>query len=161
VLGTGAGEIVERFEPLEQHAVLVLPLPHALSTADVYRAADQLGLSRSSEDLGPRYDELVAALNPGARPLERLLVNDLEPAALSLHPDIHAAITATREAGADRSLVCGSGPTVVGLFWGREDDGAAARARAEAAAEALVGRYPRVFVAVPVDPAFGAARRVA
>jgi 4-diphosphocytidyl-2-C-methyl-D-erythritol kinase len=160
-LGTGAGEVVEPFEPLEPHAVLVLPQPHALSTADVYRAADRLGLSRRSDDLGSRYDELVAALNPGARLLEQLLVNDLEPAALSLLPDIDAAITATREAGADRSLVCGSGPTVVGLFWGRAGDGAAARARAEAAAEALVGRYPAVFTAVPVEAAFGAARQVA
>ena len=44
------------------------------------------------------------------------LVNDLEPAALSLRPEISGALEALREAGAARALVTGSGPTAFGLF---------------------------------------------
>jgi len=44
------------------------------------------------------------------------LVNDLEPAARSLRPDIGAALDALREAGAPLALLTGSGPTAFGLF---------------------------------------------
>jgi 4-diphosphocytidyl-2C-methyl-D-erythritol kinase len=65
----------------------------------------------------------------GASPLSypELLVNDLEPAALSLRPDIGKALDALREAGAPVTILSGSGPTAVGLF----PDLAAAKAAAE------------------------------
>src|SRR5207248_2524911 len=43
-LGTGAGEIVEPLSRPDPHAFVIVPLPFALSTADVYREADRLGL---------------------------------------------------------------------------------------------------------------------
>ena len=46
-LGTGAGEIVERFEPLAEHAFVVLPSEFSLSTPEVFQEADRLGLQRS------------------------------------------------------------------------------------------------------------------
>ncbi|MGI8902993.1 MAG: 4-(cytidine 5'-diphospho)-2-C-methyl-D-erythritol kinase [Solirubrobacteraceae bacterium] len=159
-LGTGAGEIVAPLAPLAAHAWLILPDPHPLSTADVYREADRLGLPRGARELSRRHQELVSALKAGRR--ERgvqlapaLLVNDLEPAARSLCPQIDAALAAVLGAGAERALVCGSGPTVAGLFWG--EDG---RERAAAGAAALAGQFPRARAAVPVGPAFGAPVRV-
>ena len=50
-LGTGAGEQIEPLATLESYGVLVLPQPFALSTPDVYREADRLGLGRTAEEL--------------------------------------------------------------------------------------------------------------
>ncbi len=79
-LGTGAGEIVEHFEPLAEHAFVVLPSSEfELSTPDVFREADRLGLQRSDAELDGLYEELVAALwRPMRSCLTQLLVNDLE-----------------------------------------------------------------------------------
>ncbi len=72
-----------------------------------------------------------------ARSRRELIVNDLEPAALSLAPRLGETLGAVVRAGADDAIVCGSGPTVIGLFWGA--DGPRARERRVAAAR----RSPR------------------
>jgi 4-diphosphocytidyl-2-C-methyl-D-erythritol kinase len=145
-VGTGAGERLERREPLAPHAFLVVPQPFGLSTAEVYREADRLGLPRDPAVLAERLSDLRA----GARPP---FVNDLEPAALSLAPEIGDALDAVRAAGAAEALVSGSGPTVVGVYWGPEAEG-----RAADAAGALVDRYPGARSAIPVSEEFGAPR---
>lgn len=151
VLGTGAGEVVEPCPPLHPHALLLVPLPYALSTPAVYREADRLGLPRPKPDLDAALARLHGALRPGGRLPQDLLVNQLEPAAISLCPEVAGALEAARETGADDALVCGSGPTVAGVFWG--EDG---RARAETAAAALSGSFPGAVAAEPVQPEFGA-----
>lgn len=146
-IGTGAGELVERFQPLVEHAFLVVPLPAALSTPKVFAQADRLSPGRGGEELDSFYRELVDALSEGRRPPDRLLVNDLEPAAVSLCPPCADALAALRAAGAEHALVSGSGPTVVGVWWG---EGAAARAWAARAK--LRVHWPGGTVAAPVDP---------
>jgi 4-diphosphocytidyl-2-C-methyl-D-erythritol kinase len=141
-LGTGAGELIEPFPPLEPHAFVVVPQPVPLSTADVYREADRLRLPRPSLD-GLR-ERLLARSDGKLQP--ELLVNDLEPAALSLCPDVASALEALREAGVDHALVCGSGPTVAGLCWGADASG-----RAQAIARELARRFPGAVHAVPVS----------
>lgn len=177
VLIGGAGEDVQPLSPLVQHGVLVLPSPHMLSTPDVFREADRLGLPRDAEELAERRARLLAALAPvaagsatppapgppapaGADPRAPvlpadLLVNDLEPAARSLCPSIDEALAAARAAGADHALVSGSGPTVVGIFHGPDGPQAA-----EAAARELRERFPGATGARPVDAAFAAIRGV-
>jgi 4-diphosphocytidyl-2-C-methyl-D-erythritol kinase len=105
-----------------------------LSTADVYAACDRLRASgESGGDGGPGRagkigpagetgpakvpapaldNALMAALRAGdpAR-LGPLLSNDLQPAAISLRPELRRALTAGRELGALGAMVCGSGPT--------------------------------------------------
>lgn len=128
-LATGAGEKVEQLPPPPRYGVLVLPLPYAISTADVYREADRLGLPRGPADLAARLDEVRAGLGSGPFGLAtELLVNDLEPAALRLCPPIAGALRRVRDLGADRAVVSGSGPTVLGLFG---DLAAAAQAAGE------------------------------
>src|SRR5829696_4505435 len=51
VLMTGAGEHVDRLTAPGPLGVLVLPVDAALSTPDVYREADRLGLTRSHAEL--------------------------------------------------------------------------------------------------------------
>jgi 4-diphosphocytidyl-2-C-methyl-D-erythritol kinase len=114
----GAGERVEPLPEPAEHAAVLLPGGGGLSTAAVFAEADRLGLGRSPEEL----DELAARLREvagaGASPLSYpdLLVNDLEPAALSLRPDIGEALEALGAAGAPQAILSGSGPTAVGLF---------------------------------------------
>jgi 4-diphosphocytidyl-2-C-methyl-D-erythritol kinase len=148
-IGTGAGERVERRPPLARHAYVVLPSAHALSTAEVYREADRLGLARPAAWLRDRHERLLAALGGGgARLPSELIVNELQPAALSLHPPIAAALDAAVEAGAAHAIVSGSGPTVVGIWWGEES-----HARAVAAAAGLARDFPGAVAAEPVTAA--------
>jgi 4-diphosphocytidyl-2-C-methyl-D-erythritol kinase len=133
VLGTGAGDAIEQRERLDEHAFVIVPSSHRLATADVYAEADRLGLPRSSEDLARAASELP-------------IVNDLEPAAVSLCPSIADTLAMVRGTGAEHALVTGSGPTVFGLFRGPD-----ALARAEAAARDI----PAAKSAVGVGADFG------
>lgn len=124
----GAGERVEPLPAPAPHAVVLLPAGGGLSTAEVFAEADRQGLGRSEAELEELAGRLRAAAGAGASPLEyaELLVNDLEPAARALRPEIGAALDALRAAGAAHAVLSGSGPTAVGVF--------PAMARAESAA---------------------------
>jgi 4-diphosphocytidyl-2-C-methyl-D-erythritol kinase len=150
-LGTGAGDVIEPTGRLDSYGVLVLPQPFALSTADVYREADRLGVGRPADDLTrlrARVREVVGGRHRVLPP--ELAVNDLQAASLSLAPSLQAVLDAALEAGADRAMVCGSGPTVIGIFLGER---AGQRARAAAADERLRARFPGVVGASPVHSA--------
>jgi 4-diphosphocytidyl-2-C-methyl-D-erythritol kinase len=114
----GAGERLERLPQPAAHAVVLLPGGGGLSTADVFAEADRLGLGRGDDELEQLAQRLREVAGAGASPLAypELLVNDLEPAARSLRPEIAAALNALREAGALQALLTGSGPTAFGLF---------------------------------------------
>ena len=108
-------------EPLPapaEHAALLLPSGGGLSTAANFATADRLGLGRAPEELEEIAPRLRAAAGAGASPLAYvdLLVNDLEPAAVSLRPDIGDALDALRATGAPAVFLSGSGPTAVALF---------------------------------------------
>jgi 4-diphosphocytidyl-2-C-methyl-D-erythritol kinase len=150
VLGEGAGELVTAYPPLPAHTFVFVPQLEPLATADVYREADRLGLRRASDELAARRGELAEALAAGGTLPPDLLVNDLEPAALSLRPQIAQALDYVRDAGAERAFVCGSGPTVAGLYWGRD-----AVERARAVLGALAERLPLTSAASPVSAEFG------
>ncbi|HVC85607.1 MAG TPA: hypothetical protein VNC12_10180 [Solirubrobacteraceae bacterium] len=134
VLVRGGGESVEPLPDPAAFGVLVLPSRAMLATAAVYREADRLGL--------PRSEHRLAALDP----LAGVGVNDLEAASRSLEPSIATALEHARAVGAREALVCGSGPTVIGLF---DDPLEASRAAATLVAggvEACAARpYPRAF----------------
>ena len=102
-----------------------------LSTPEVYAACDRLRAARAAagrrdpagggisqagnpgEDYQPRLStELMAALRSGdPSAVGPLLSNDLQPAAVSLRPDLRRALNAGREHGALGAIVSGSGPT--------------------------------------------------
>lgn len=152
-LGTGAGEVVEPVAPLAPLAFVIVALDRPLSTAAVYRQADLMGLGRSERELERRERALRAALAPGldgaCRPLaDELLVNDLQPAALALCPAIAGALAALGDAGARRALVCGSGATCVGIWWGSDAAGSARRAAAALRRSGFAGAQWHTPVAV-------------
>jgi 4-diphosphocytidyl-2-C-methyl-D-erythritol kinase len=149
VLATGAGERLHVLPEPAPFGILVVRSEHGLATGDVFREADRLGLPRSGAALEARGADLAAALAAGAPlPPGDLLLNDLEPAAVSLLPELQWTLDDVRGTGAEHALVCGSGPTVVGLFASVE--------RARSAAVALSGRRP---LPVAVEPWYPSAVR--
>ncbi len=149
-LGTGAGERVQPHQPLAPHAFVVVRQRYRLATRRVYAEADRLELAHDRAGLQEKLDQLRTALSPRARLPSGLVVNELEPAALSLLPQIGDSLAAVRDAGADHALVSGSGPTVFGLFWGEDAMRRAARSQA-----GLRDHFPDTTTATPVDSAFG------
>jgi 4-diphosphocytidyl-2-C-methyl-D-erythritol kinase len=132
----GAGESVARLPDPSPHAVVLLPGGGGLSTAAVFAEADRLGLGRSEAELDALADQMRNAAGDGASPLDyaELLANDLEPAALSLRPDISDALDALRKSGSPLTFMSGSGPTAVGVFpdLGAAEQAAAALDRSDA-----------------------------
>jgi 4-diphosphocytidyl-2-C-methyl-D-erythritol kinase len=138
VLATGAGEVVERIPGVARYGVLVVPGAGELSTPDVYREADRLGLPRKAKGLAAALDAVRSGLPDLS---DELCVNELQPAAVSLMPALEDTLARVREAGADVAMVSGSGPTVLGLFHDRT--------KAKTARDA---HFPGCKVAKPVGP---------
>lgn len=149
-LMAGVGERVEPLAEGPAYGMVVVPSPHALATGDVYSRFDALSLGRSPEELAELERAVRDATAAGGALPDELAVNDLEPAARALCPWIDGALEDVRAAGAQRSMVSGSGPTVVGLF----DDPDAARA----ASGRLRAAHPGTVAAEPVGPDFAAVR---
>lgn len=109
---TGRGEIVEDVEPplpLGTPMLLVKP-PAGLATPAVFKALDLA--SRSTAD--PL--ELSAGLRKLRKGSTELCVNDLEPPAFSIMPELkEVKERLAKEEGVDASFMTGSGSTVVAL----------------------------------------------
>jgi len=150
-LVAGAGERVERLPDPGEPGFVLIPGDGGLATAEVYAAADGLGIGRPIRELDEIEGRLRAAASGGASPLDYLdlLTNDLENPALSLQPEISEALAALEEVGAVKAMVTGSGPTAFGLF---EDV-----VRADEAAAALAPRYAGAIVAA-AQPRLGGDR---
>lgn len=110
-LVTGAGEHVEPLG-LPPMALVLVPQEQGLSTADVYRTADEIRSTRARLD----PDRLRALAQAPLPDLAAALENDLEPAALHLRPDLSRELEALTAAGALAARVTGSGPTTFGVF---------------------------------------------
>ena len=145
-LVAGAGEVIEPVPPPGNHAVVLIPQEKGLSTAEVYAEADKLGVARGASELEVIRRRLRDALEGRGSPLEypEHLINDLQPAAISLCPEVEEALVALTEAGAAHAMVTGSGPTAFGLF--------ATRAEADATAKDLTERYPLAVSTAPGAP---------
>ncbi len=119
--GTGRGDIlVPVLATGEWHWVVALN-DGELSTPQVFAECDRLRSCGLSEPAPGDDSALMAALRAGsARDLAPCLVNDLQPAALSLRPSLAAVLAAGTDVGALAGLVSGSGPTCIFLAADRE-----------------------------------------
>ena len=151
-VGTGRGELLTpALARGEYHWVLAFAAG-ALSTAGVYAAHDRLR-DRDGHSAGAlALDEgLMAALRSGeAAAVGARLGNDLEPAAISLRPQLRRTLAAGREHGAVGAVLAGSGPTCAFL--------AADAEHALDLAVALTGSGVCRGVARATGPVAGAAR---
>jgi len=130
-----------------------LSTPEVYATCDRLRAAQNGGAANGtpSGTLAPALNtELMAALRSGdPAGVGPLLSNDLQPAALSLRPDLRRTLAAGREHGALGAIISGSGPTCMFL--------AADARRAGDLAVSLTGAGVCRSVAQVQGPATGAA----
>jgi 4-diphosphocytidyl-2-C-methyl-D-erythritol kinase len=143
-LVAGAGEVIEPATPPAEHGLVLVPQAKGLSTAEVYAEADRLGSPRGENELEAIRRRLRDAVDEGGSPLDyrENLVNDLQPAAISLRPEIEQALQALDEAGASHAMVAGSGPTAVGLYSSPDE--------ATEAASGLRERFPGVVATAPL-----------
>ncbi|MFE1249517.1 4-(cytidine 5'-diphospho)-2-C-methyl-D-erythritol kinase [Streptomyces sp. NPDC058735] len=127
-LGVGRGE---RLTPLDAGGVFHWVFAMAgrgLSTPAVFREFDRLGEGTDIPE-PVASQELLAALAKGdPDALAAAVSNDLQPAALSLFPELAGTLATGRAAGALAALVSGSGPTTAFLV--RDPESAAAVAQA-------------------------------
>ncbi|MFJ9740441.1 4-(cytidine 5'-diphospho)-2-C-methyl-D-erythritol kinase [Streptomyces sp. NPDC101166] len=147
-LGTGRGE---KLTPLEVggtfHWVFAMA-ERGLSTPAVFREFDRLAEGRDVPEPAASPDVLTALAKGDPDALAAAVTNDLQPAALSLFPELAGTLAAGRAAGALATLVSGSGPTTAFLA---RDPGSAA-----AVAEALRTSGACRTVRVAASPAAGA-----
>ncbi|WP_240541610.1 4-(cytidine 5'-diphospho)-2-C-methyl-D-erythritol kinase [Bifidobacterium callimiconis] len=108
--GTGYGEVIETVDaghpdilPGMLGCMVVGAYNTQLSTPDVYRMFDAIGAGTSTD----------AGVNNAGGTGFTFTANDLQNAAVTLHPRSGEAIRAALDAGATAAFVSGSGPSVV------------------------------------------------
>ncbi|MFF8032395.1 4-(cytidine 5'-diphospho)-2-C-methyl-D-erythritol kinase [Streptomyces sp. NPDC016626] len=139
-LGTGRGERLTELEVGGTFHWVFAMASRGLSTPAVFREFDRLAEGRDIP--GPVASRpLLDALAKGdAEALAATASNDLQPAALSLFPELAGTLEAGRAAGALASLVSGSGPTTAFLARDAESaDGVAAALRASGTCRTVRG----------------------
>ncbi|MFE6971088.1 4-(cytidine 5'-diphospho)-2-C-methyl-D-erythritol kinase [Isoptericola sp. NPDC057653] len=141
-VGTGRGHLLTPAMTRGEFHWVFATQAEGLSTPAVYGRFDELasGAGRTPDDPAIEADTgLMQALRAGdAHALGAALHNDLEPAALSLRPELERTLAVAREAGALGAFVSGSGPTVAALARSRQHALAVAASwTAENAADAV------------------------
>ncbi|MER5585562.1 4-(cytidine 5'-diphospho)-2-C-methyl-D-erythritol kinase [Streptomyces asoensis] len=127
-LGTGRGEKLTALETGGAFHWVFAMADRGLSTPAVFREFDRLTADRDVPEpvACEALLDALAAGDPDA--LAATVSNDLQPAALSLFPELSGTLAAGRAAGALATLVSGSGPTTAFLV----RDAGSAREVAEA-----------------------------
>jgi 4-diphosphocytidyl-2-C-methyl-D-erythritol kinase len=115
-IGAGRGEELTPVAAEGSWHWVVATTDTQISTPECYKEVDRLredGIGRYSSDV----DAIVQAFEGGASAdeLARLLVNDMEAAAVSLRPQLASLMHGGLEEGALAAHVSGSGPTVLFL----------------------------------------------
>ncbi|OSZ57466.1 4-(cytidine 5'-diphospho)-2-C-methyl-D-erythritol kinase [Streptomyces pharetrae CZA14] len=147
-LGTGRGERLTALEAGGTFHWVFAMAGRGLSTPAVFREFDRLAEGRDIPEPVASRDLLDALAKGEAEALAATVRNDLQPAALSLFPELADTLAAGRAAGALTGLVSGSGPTTAFLT---RDAGSAERV-----AEALRASGTCRSVRVASGPVAGA-----
>ncbi|MDR6974876.1 4-diphosphocytidyl-2-C-methyl-D-erythritol kinase [Streptomyces sp. 3330] len=147
-LGTGRGEKLTALEVGGTFHWVFAMAERGLSTPAVFREFDRLAQGRDIPEPVASRPLLDALADGDPDALAATVTNDLQPAALSLFPELADTLAAGHAAGALATLVSGSGPTTAFLA---RDTAAAAKT-----AEALRTSGTCRSVRVAAGPAPGA-----
>ncbi len=131
----GRGDVVSEIPDAPCLFLVIIKPECGVSTGWAYQQLDQTA-SRDGEHWS---DKAEAAIRTGD--INRLigcLHNDFDPVITAKFPEIREAKSALLNAGAVRSILCGSGSAVFGVFRTKED--------AERAASTLRTTFPEVFL---------------
>ena len=117
-VANGIGECLQKVEPIEDYWILLVNPGFAVSTKWAY---ENFPLTSSSNPYILARGRKMAGDYHMARPgLFEELGNDLEAVTINRYPEIGDIKKELKEAGAVTALMTGSGPTVFGLFSGKE-----------------------------------------
>ncbi|WP_329553423.1 4-(cytidine 5'-diphospho)-2-C-methyl-D-erythritol kinase [Streptomyces sp. NBC_00696] len=147
-LGIGRGEQLTVLETGGTFHWVFAMAGRGLSTPAVFREFDRLGEGTDIPEPVASQPLLDALAKGDPDALAATVSNDLQPAALSLFPELADTLAAGRSAGALAALVSGSGPTTAFLV---RDPGSATRV-----AEALTASGTCRTVRTATAPAAGA-----
>jgi 4-diphosphocytidyl-2-C-methyl-D-erythritol kinase len=114
-LCTGKGEVVTQLPPAPHFAGIVASPGDSMKTGEMY------GRLTPEDFQGPEAEEMLGSIRSGR--LENVcsaLFNTFEKVALRAMPEIAALKKRLEDVGSVGSLLCGSGPTVFGVFPGLE-----------------------------------------
>lgn len=114
-LGTGRGERLTALDVGGTFHWVFAMAGRGLSTPAVFREFDRLAEGREIPEPVASPELLQALAKGDAEALAAAAANDLQPAALSLFPELADTLDAGRGAGALAALVSGSGPTTAFL----------------------------------------------
>ncbi|MFI9254531.1 4-(cytidine 5'-diphospho)-2-C-methyl-D-erythritol kinase [Streptomyces sp. NPDC053069] len=114
-LGVGRGEQLTVLEAGGTFHWVFAMAERGLSTPAVFREFDRLAEGREIPEPVASAELLEALAKGDAEALAAAVSNDLQPAALSLFPELADTLEAGRGAGALAALVSGSGPTTAFL----------------------------------------------
>ncbi|APT92951.1 4-diphosphocytidyl-2C-methyl-D-erythritol kinase [Corynebacterium phocae] len=121
-LGTGRGENLTPMLARGRYTWAIITNDRGLSTPEVFRKLDQL--RAAGRDIPARMDTSTVAqalVSGDPHVLAGALANDLQPAALSLRPDLRKVLETGKSAGALAGIVSGSGPTCAFLCADADD----------------------------------------
>ena len=110
---TGIGEQIEPLNDVEQTFLVIVKPNVNISTADAYRALDERALTSLNSK------SILSTSRPIADSDQidfANLTNDFEAVVFDLQPEIRRAKNALLKAGANQSLLAGSGSAVFGIF---------------------------------------------
>ncbi|EGX58212.1 4-diphosphocytidyl-2-C-methyl-D-erythritol kinase [Streptomyces zinciresistens K42] len=127
-LGTGRGEKLRTLDVGGAFHWVFATAARGLSTPAVFREFDRLTEGTAVPEPVASQPLLDALAKGDPDALAAAVSNDLQPAALSLFPELADTLAAGRAAGALTALVSGSGPTTA--FLARDAESAARVARA-------------------------------
>ncbi|MER5597879.1 4-(cytidine 5'-diphospho)-2-C-methyl-D-erythritol kinase [Streptomyces sp. NPDC002265] len=147
-LGVGRGERLTALETGGTFHWVFAMASRGLSTPAVFREFDRLAEGRDIPEPVACADLLEALAKGDPEALAAAVSNDLQPAALSLFPELADTLAAGRGAGALAALVSGSGPTTAFLTRDAES--------AEKVAEALAASGTCRTVRTAAGPVAGA-----
>ncbi|MFT4229055.1 MAG: 4-(cytidine 5'-diphospho)-2-C-methyl-D-erythritol kinase [Microbacterium sp.] len=126
-VGTGRGDVLSPALARARFDWVIVTDESGLSTPEVYRALDDLRARRAPDiaqpERAPEVDSVVLQALRAGDPamLAEGVRNDLQDAALALHPALRDVLALGEEAGALAGLVSGSGPTIAFLAAGPQD----------------------------------------
>ncbi|MGI9860987.1 4-(cytidine 5'-diphospho)-2-C-methyl-D-erythritol kinase [Moorella naiadis] len=136
-LGRGRGGELTLLPPVPPLWLVLVKPSFGVRTADVYQAWDANPGRGPLEP--PDEERALAAISSGNR--EELLAalgNDLEAVTCRLYPEVTAIKLRLLAEGAERAVMCGSGPAVFGV--------AAGEKQARRIASRLQDTYPETFI---------------
>jgi 4-diphosphocytidyl-2-C-methyl-D-erythritol kinase len=118
-VATGIGECLQKVQPIRDYWIVLVNPGFAVSTKWAY---ENFPLTSYSNPYilarGQLMDGEAYIISPG---LFEELGNDLETVTISRYPEIANIKKKLKKAGAVAALMSGSGPTVFGLFSGKEE----------------------------------------